>query len=225
MNHIVRMLLLAGVALTLSACATTNPHKPVSSDISFAPAIDVSYGEVVKNVPEYLGTNVRWGGQIIAAEDVGDKTRLTVLAYPLDKVGRPNGQADPNFNGGRFIIETYNFDESEGGRFITVYGLISDKEVLTNGKLQKEIPVVSAIDTMEWESTTAGHYRHRGRYLPYHGLSLGLGFGRGGLGFSSIGYNYYGYGPFGRVGVNLGSFLYPSRYYYGRSRYRSRRYR
>jgi len=225
MNCIVRMFLLAGVVLTLSACATTNPHKSVSNNIIFAPAIDVSYGEVVKNVPEHLGTNVRWGGQIIAADDVGDKTRLTVLAYPLDKVGRPDGQTDQDFNGGRFIIETYNFDESKGGRFITVYGLISDKEVLTNGKLQKEIPVVSAINTMEWESTKADHYRHRGRHLPYYGLSLGLGYGRGGFAFSSFDYDYYGYGPYGRVGLSVGNFFYPSRYYYGRSKYRSRRFR
>ena len=198
--------------LVLSGCASSpiKSHAPIQ--ISVAPAIDVPYGEVVKNVPDHLGVNVRWGGQIVAAEDVGDKTRLTVLAYPLNANGQPQPSSSSNgdFVGGRFIVETTDFDIETGGRFLTVYGTVSSKEVLTNGKLTKTIPVVTAVEFKEW-SANDSVYAHRRHRLPYNGLGFGLR-----LGHVNFHYNGYGY-------ANVAPFFYP---YYGYSpRYTSRRLR
>ena len=95
MNRNIKSLALAGLLLSLTACASTGSKSSLSPQISYAPAIDVSYNDVVKNVPEHVGVNVRWGGQIIAAENPksGAKTRLTLLAYPLKANGKPDTKA------------------------------------------------------------------------------------------------------------------------------------
>lgn len=224
MKNRTKPILFALLALTLSGCATSIDKKEVPIQISVAPAIDVPYSDVVKNIPEHIGVKVRWGGQIIGAEQAGDITRLTMLAYPLNSAGQPDirSQRD-DFTGGRFIVETHNFDPENPNRFMTVYGAVTNTEVLTNGKLTKSIPVVTALESSDWDPKDQRYANERLR-LPYNGLALGLHFGhRGYYGRSSFrGYNYgrYSYGRFGgRTGFN--SFYSPYRY----SGFRSRRYR
>jgi len=203
--------------LVLSGCASTGIKSQAPVAISVAPAIDVPYRDVVKNIPDHLGVNIRWGGQILAAEDAGDKTRLTVLAYPLNSTGQPQLQSASSsagdFVGGRFVVETDDFDAETSGRFVTVYGTVADKEILTNGKLTKTIPVVTAVEFKQWDGNDS-HYAHKRYRLPYNGLGFGLRLGHTNFGYDS--YGYYGY-------ANVAPFFYP---YYGySSRYNSRRFR
>lgn len=197
--------------LVLSGCASSGIQPSAPVQISIAPAIDVPYGEVVENVPDHIGVNVRWGGQIIGVEDAENTTRLTVLAYPLNSKGQPEQERVEGFVGGRFIVETNTFDTENGNRFLTVYGPISDKEVLTNGKLTKTIPVVTAVETKEWTEHDRRYARERHR-LPYNGLGFGIR-----LGHANIGYGHYGY-------ANVSPFFYPYRLFSKRG-HRGRRFR
>ncbi|MEM7359607.1 MAG: Slp family lipoprotein [Pseudomonadota bacterium] len=163
--------------LALSACASTSSYKPTSAQIKHAPAIDVSYDEVEGRVNEHLGVNVRWGGQVIAAEELQDKSRLTVVAYPLQENGKPDRKAAKEFENNQFIVETESLDRDLENRFITVYGPISGEETLSNGNLQRVIPIVAAVDTKEWNKTHRRSYVHDHHYQPYHGLGLHYGFG------------------------------------------------
>lgn len=213
----IKVLVLVSSLGFLSACTTKLQAPP--PQISHAPAIDLPYQDVVKNVPDHIGTNVRWGGQVIAAETQNGTATLTVLAYPLNEDGKPTKKNNGNFSGGRFLVEAYGMDISEGTRFVTVYGTVTDQHVVTNGKFSKTIPVVTAIDTVHWEERDKYYTDHRGRYLPYHGLSVGLGYGRGRWGYSSLGYDYFG--PFGRLHLNLYD-VFRSSHYYGKGKYKSR---
>lgn len=187
--------------LTLSACASTGSSKYTSAQIKHAPAIDVSYEEVEGKVNEHLGVHVRWGGQVIAAEDMNNKTRLTVVAYPLKQNGKPDRKAASEFENQQFIVETEALDRQLENRFITVYGPIAGAETLTNGNLERVIPVVAALDTKEWNKTHHRRYVHDHHYLPYHGLGLRYGFGYG---------RYPYYGNSYRLGFSYG--YYPYRY-------------
>lgn len=216
MTYRTKALLFVIAALTLTGCASTGIQNNTPVQITLAPAIDVPYAEVIKDVPNHIGVTVRWGGQIIAVEDDQSVTRLTVLAYPLNSKGQPRVEPDKGFVGGRFIVETSTFDAESSSRFLTVYGPISSEEVLTNGKLTKTIPVVTALEAKEWTSNDHHYAGQRQRHrLPYNGLGYGLNFG-----YAHIGYDYgryYGY-------ANLAPFFYP--YYHTGSRgFRSRRSR
>ena len=214
MKNRTKPILFVLLSLALSGCATSLDKKEVPIQISVAPAIDVPYVDVVKNIPEHIGVKVRWGGQIIGAEQDGDLTRLTMLAYPLDQAGRPDIRSKrEDFTGGRFIVETKSFDPENPNRFMTVFGSISNTEVLRNGKLTKTIPVVTALESSDWDPKDQRYANDR-LYLPYHGLALGLHFGH--RGYARYGYNYGRY----RGHTRFNSY-YPYRY----SGFRGRRYR
>jgi outer membrane lipoprotein len=214
MTHTTKALLLAAAALLLTGCATGGMQSNAPIQISIAPAIDVSYAEVIKDVPRHIGVNVRWGGQIIDVDEAEKITRLTVLAYPLNDQGQPQKNLVKNFIGGRFMIETEAFEALKGGRFITVYGTVSDRQVLRNGKLTNAIPVVTAFEAKRWTEHDQRYARQRHR-LPYNGLELGLRLGHARIAYDY--YNHYGY-------ADLSPFFYPYRYFnsrgYGRRRHR-----
>lgn len=219
MTNFTRGLFSIGMILLLTGCASSNHQSRIPNQIAIAPAIDVAYDDVIKNLPNHIGVNVRWGGQIIGVEDAGNSARLTVLAYPLNSKGQPNHQRGEGFVGGRFIVETTSFDSENNNRFITVYGRISDREILKNGHLSQSIPVVTALESKEWTEHDRRYARDRIR-LPYNGLGFGLGFR---VGPARIGFNNYGY--YGHA--NLFPFFpfYDSHYFYRSKKYRGRRFR
>lgn len=196
----VKAFAIAILLLSLGACTTTGKSSQSGAkpplEISYAPAIDVSYEEVVNRLKAHIGVKVRWGGQIIGSEDVDDLTRLTVIAYPLNAQGRPDRNANNDFAAGRFIVETKNFDAGKESRFLTVYGQITGEGVLTNGKLEKVIPVVTAIESKQWNSTERRYIARTGRHLPYNGLGYGVSFGFG-HGFYTNSYSgFYSHYPY-----------------------------
>jgi len=160
MHKYIKVLSSILLALTLSACASTSskhqqPKLPqLSENLSVAPAIDVPYSEVNKNIKENVGLNIRWGGKIVSAKKVGDVTELTVLANRLAQDSRPIPKADDDFSDQRFIIVVPEYEHSLLRQYITVYGEVSGERSLVNGPKTRVIPVITAIETMEWNSVT-----------------------------------------------------------------------
>lgn len=208
MNRSIKTLASVALLLSLTACATVNSKNTISPQIAYAPAIDVPYSAVIDNVKEHVGVNVRWGGQIIGAEDVTESqakgnsakgqednviTRVTVIASPLSSDGKPDRRGEAEFDGGRFIVEMNNFHDRVRSRFITVYGPISGEETLTNGNKQITIPVIAAVETEDWNHSSQRYpveFRHG---LPYNGLGLRYGY-YDGYGYSGSAYYGFGYG-------------------------------
>lgn len=206
MHKLTKLLTSIALAITLSACASVQQKGQLPQSLSVAPAIDVSYSEVNKNIPENIGLNVRWGGQIIGARKVGDVTELTVFSYPLSKEGRPIPLSDKEFDGGRFIVEVGDYDSNNSAGYLTVYGQISGQKTLVNGPRSLVIPVVTAVDSTAWEKEAS---RDR-RGIAYYSLGLSTGH------FNS----YYGYGNrgFARFGLSSGYYSYNGLGFRSRSR-------
>ena len=228
------------LGIVLSGCASTKNKQPVQevpSKISFAPAIDVSYAEVTANIEKNIGTNVRWGGQVIESEALNDSTvRLTVFAYPLSNDGRPikTGQVDDQ--GGRFIVDlTDGFAQEENfdGHFLTFYGGVASRVVVTNGNRQKSFPVITAEELVDWNMVddSRGYANDDRRGNAYYSLGLRKGhfgyphsfgfsrFGHNRFGYSSFGFFSKGRRGFGRSGFNRG-FSRFGHSGFGRSRFR-----
>ena len=216
--------LIIGFGLVLSGCATSQvnkKHSEISSKIVYAPAIDVSYSEVSANVDQNIGTNVRWGGQVINSETIDDSTlRLTVFSYPLSIEGRPIKTSLLAKQGGRFIVdltEGFANDIDFNQHFITFYGDIASSLTITNGNRQKTIPIVNAQELVDWNIIDENsNYVRRYRGNAFHSLA----YRNGHLGF---GYPYYGRRYY-RTGNRFSSFGHFSRrgYFGGRSFSRSR---
>jgi len=81
-------------------------------------------------------------------------TELTVLANRLAQDSRPIPKADDDFSDQRFIIVVPEYEHSLLRQYITVYGEVSGERSLVNGPKTRVIPVITAIETMEWNSVT-----------------------------------------------------------------------
>ena len=169
MNKVIKLIPLLCVVLVFSGCASSVNKQQVRSQpqvisplINFEPAIDLSYTEVNSNIKENIGSTVRWGGQIINTQVVDESTtRLTVLASPLGTNGRPVNVGQSANSGGRFIVEL-NEGLAQGvefdGHFVTFYGEVVDQVLLTNGNKEKNIPLVSASELVDWDIADRQQY-------------------------------------------------------------------
>ena len=218
MSALRKLTLVTGFSLMVAACASTpqqqylsaqNEQKEaaplkdkeqqtkekLSPNITFPPTIDIAYTDVIGNFDQHIGANVRWGGQVVESTQIDELTvRMTVFGHPLSNEGRPIKQATLDENYGRFIIKlkansTKNVDFK--GRYVTMFGDITSQIAVTNGTLEKDIPVVNAEDLVDWN--TVDEIREYARVLhKYYGGStrplyssiskfnrFGGGFGRG----------------------------------------------
>lgn len=210
MSILKNTILVIALGVVLSGCATSkvksNNDDQLSSNILYAPAIDVPYSEVSANIEQSIGTDVRWGGRVIESEVIGESTvRLTVFAYPLSNEGRPIRTSGANEDGGRFIVDlTEGFVQEVDfqDHLVTFYGDVSSGLTISNGNRSKTIPVINAQELVDWNMVDEGRrYARDRRGNSYYSLGY-----RGG----HFGYPYYGGGSF-RSGFGHSSFGFFSR--------------
>ena len=198
MNNIGKAISIIAVGLVMTGCAstqtnsqqytsTTKKDEELSAKIAYAPDIDVSYAEVVGDIDENIGTNVRWGGKVLKSTQIDDSTiRLTVFSHPLAAEGRPVKARKANDESGRFIVDLTD-GLAKGvklqGRFVTFYGGITSRLAVKNGDREKILPVVNAQELVKWnnvlqqEKSVASvnrysnwHYGYKSSYnLPSYG--------------------------------------------------------
>ena len=182
--------------------------EELSTNITFPPTIDIAYADVSGNVDQHIGANVRWGGEVIESTKIDESTvRMTVFGLPLSNEGRPIKQAKLDENYGRFIIEL-KADSAKNvnfkGRYVTMFGDITSQLAVTNGTLEKAIPVVNAEELVDWN--TVDQIRTYAKNLrAYHARSYAY--------YSPFYYRpYYGKGFFGHRGGHF-SFSYSKKFY------------
>lgn len=120
-------------------------------------ARDLTPGRVTADPAAATGRTVLWGGVIVNAKNLPERTRLEILAYPLDERSqRPlTGQAPA----GRFLafkagyLETAEFSQ---GRRVTLRGTVTGTREGRVGDADYSYPTV-AIETLElWPAESAG---------------------------------------------------------------------
>ncbi|MFT5573977.1 MAG: starvation-inducible outer membrane lipoprotein [Cryomorphaceae bacterium] len=182
LRNYLQPLVLLFLSLSLAACASfgSSYSSKTSPQISYAPAIDVPYDAVAKDIAQHVGTLVRWGGQIVKSRDVGNAPELTVFAYPLDLSGKPNRNGDNDYDGGRFVVQIENQDLQNAqlqDRFVTVYGRVTGELKIANGPLEKSLPIVDALEVEDWQYRDPRRYADIQLGVAYHGLGFRYGNG------------------------------------------------
>jgi outer membrane lipoprotein len=124
-------------SLFLVGCASMPPELQ-----GVAESLDLA--QVSANPEGVKDRQVLWGGLILAVENEPDSTWIQVLAKPLDRIGRP--QEDAEFIG-RFLIKTSEFLDPAiyaHDQEITVVGRLEGTAERTIGKRKVKLPVVKA---------------------------------------------------------------------------------
>lgn len=154
--------LLAGAAAA-AACALTPPLDPRGADPALTPERAARQGSGVLGRPAY------WGGAIVRAVNLRDDTQLEVLAYPLDRLGRPRTGETPV---GRFLALRSGYLETAlytAGRLVTVVGPVVEIRRGVVGEVDYTYPVVRGEQMHLW---AAVEMPTRPRFQ----LGLGVGF-------------------------------------------------
>lgn len=98
----------------------------------------------------FLGRQVAWGGMLVSADNLRDRTRLEILSFPLDGEGRPQVDEAP---GGRFQADYFGFLDPidyAPGRRLTVRGTLGPMRHGKVGESPYDYPVVEAVEVTLW---------------------------------------------------------------------------
>jgi outer membrane lipoprotein len=131
--------------------------KPPAA-ISKIPADNPSLTSVRLDIDQYMGAEVRWGGEISKVENKADQTWVEVVRRKLWGDGKPktSGKSD-----GRFIASFSGFVDPvvyEVGRLLTVVGAIEDKIKRPIGEYDYVFPIVTVEGSYLWKETTVVQY-------------------------------------------------------------------
>jgi outer membrane lipoprotein len=137
--------------MLLAACAS-----PVPTAIKEAPPDNPELEAVRSSPAKYESRPVRWGGEILATDNRENETRLTVLARPLIRNGKPSDDTDES--AGRFIAIVPGFLDPQvygDKRKITVTGTLRRSEAGKVGEFAYTYPVVEVQDYYLWPKEVA----------------------------------------------------------------------
>ncbi len=143
--------------LLISACSSKPVLPTAGVDLAIKPS------QVTSSAKPLSGSRVLWGGVIINTTNLTDKTRLEVLAYPLDDKQRP--QTDQPA-GSRFLAYQPGYLETTdyaAGRQISMVGTIGILEEARLGEHSYVYPTIEVEQLHLWpvksqESDTRLHF-------------------------------------------------------------------
>jgi len=144
MSVSIRLTAVFAVAAALLAGCATPPIRDTAQVSALTP-LDVQQGG-----PAADGTEVLWGGRIVAFDNRADHAEIEVVAFPLARDQSPLTEAPSE---GRFLLVLPGYVESADyavGRHLTVRGLLAGTR---EGKVQEYAylyPVVRGRDVHVW---------------------------------------------------------------------------
>ena len=130
--------------LLLSACSSKPVLPTAGVDLKLKPS------QVTISAKPLDGTRVLWGGVIINATNLTEKTRLEVLAYPLNDKQRP--QTD-KAAGSRFLAYQQGYLETAdyaAGRQVSMLGIIGKIEEARLGEHSYVYPTIDIEQLHLW---------------------------------------------------------------------------
>lgn len=134
--------------LLLTSCSNTPPLETRTANLSLTPE------QVAEDGDRYRWHRVVWGGVIIESHNLERRTRLEILAYPLDDGLRPTLEKTA---GKRFFAYQDGYLERmdyAAGRQITVVAKVRGNEQASVGEHPYRYPVVSIEQHHLWSTDT-----------------------------------------------------------------------
>lgn len=134
----------------LVGCQTTEAVRASDADVAVQPREAADGG--------HRGRSVAWGGTVVAVDNLRDRTRLEILAFPLDRDGYPRAEDKST---GRFLADHYGFLDPADyapGRRVTVRGTLGAVEAGTVGDAPYRYPTVEAAEVRLWSEEQADSF-------------------------------------------------------------------
>ena len=150
MRKMSRLIVPIAIGLFLVACASTPELNTQGVDKSMTAQV------AQKNINSATGKRVLWGGMIMSAKNLPNKTEIEVLAFPLDDWNQPNQSATAT---GRFLAEHDGYLELADyarGRWLTLTGTVQGAQAGKVGEATYQFPVVRTDGMHLWPKESSG---------------------------------------------------------------------
>jgi outer membrane lipoprotein len=141
------------VIAIMGGCASNPPEA-----ISKIPAENPSLADVRLDNDQYIGAEVRWGGEISKVENRADQTWIEIVRRQLWDDGKPKTSGNSD---GRFIASFTGFADPvvyEVGRLLTIVGTIENKIERPIGEYDYVFPIVTVEGSYLWKANTVAQY-------------------------------------------------------------------
>jgi outer membrane lipoprotein len=153
------------VGFALAGCAS-----PIPDLIKQPPPDEIRVEEAQHQPDTFIGSQVRWGGNILQVENLEDRTLIEVLSRRLFTDGKPDANSSSQ---GRFLIALPGFVEPAGfpkDRLITVRGRFTELSMGKVGSYRYAYPLVEPDGYYLWPEERQYRYRyvHDPFYYPWH---------------------------------------------------------
>lgn len=136
------------LVLVLTACTNVSPT------IFELPEGNVELRDVlVSNDDSLVGTQVRWGGQIISVKQEGEIFTLELKHFPLMRNGFPLSNL---YSQGRFIAQSsqaYDPSVYKEGLLVTFAAIVTAETTPYFDRIDRVMPHIEIIDTQLWPHT------------------------------------------------------------------------
>lgn len=162
-------ILLLLLSLGLAGCSS------LPKSIRDSPAKELSLIEATAD--KSIGTNIRWGGEVVRVENKNAQSLLEIVAYPLNHYGKPQTGKDSQ---GRYVArseEFYDPEVYEKGTLITIVGRVAGAEKRKVDQRSLLMPVIDITESHKWRPTQQRHYQdpfydpfYSPYYYPYRGF-------------------------------------------------------
>lgn len=139
---------LSVLLLALGACAS-QPFDLTDVDHKLTPS------QAVQNIGAVTQRKAQWGGTILDARNLKDRTQIEVLTYPLDRNGQPNVNDTPL---GRVLLVRDGYVETAdyaAGREVTAVGPVLELRSGQVGEATYTYPVLQATQLKLWPKRSA----------------------------------------------------------------------
>jgi outer membrane lipoprotein len=152
------------ICLALAACSST-PSRQVMGKRDITPA------QAVKQFDRLKTEVLEWGGVIVESRNLEETTEIQIIAYPLQKSGRPDLDKAPI---SRFIavspgyLETADYSK---GRSITLSGTLLGIRDGKVGDADYRFPLIKPNEMQLWPVETSTETDPRVRF----GIGVGTG--------------------------------------------------
>ena len=141
------------ISSVLFGCAAQVPVP-----ISKTPVANVTVAEAKVDATRFIGTEVRWGGEITQVDNKAKETWVEIVSRQLRESGQPK---EAGGSSGRFIAIFQGFFDPvvyKKGMLLTVLGSIKGQTKRPIGEHEYIFPIVSVAASYLWPEQTEVDY-------------------------------------------------------------------
>jgi outer membrane lipoprotein len=167
-----RWVFVIGLVMETALASACNRYQVIPDHLKGQIDRTVTFEQIKSSPDRYNGNLVIWGGEVLSAKRLEDRTRIEVLQLPLTEDYTPTSEKPESkgrflaFDTGKEIVDPAILTE---GTPVTIIGEVRPPQMGSVGESSYQYPVLVIRDMTVWDqqSAVARSYPYSGSYYGY----------------------------------------------------------